>query len=253
MLHFNNLDFYTIPALPMGWRAPCDLKVQLGMLAGRLYFEWDEYPHLAKFLGLSENDLATPNGEDRQLVEGLEADGVDSVDGLNKGDGANESHQSNTDTHTQPLTKLFVPSPLTFMQEWLAVRRHGQDVANTPMGFITQGKPLSGDHPFFRQDDETEERAALRGVTTAARMVAAKDKEEEMVYEGGIDIPMSDSDLSSEDEEGESDIVYHDDELYSDEDDDEEEGEDEEEYVQRGRRQVAERGRGRGPRGGRGR
>ncbi|KAB5582293.1 hypothetical protein GE09DRAFT_1197755 [Coniochaeta sp. 2T2.1] len=143
MLHFNNLDYYTIPALPKGWRAPDDLKVQLGMLAGRLYFEWDEYPYLAK-------------------VNGVE--------------GANESHQSNGHAHSQPSTKLFIPSPLTFMQEWLAVRRRGQDVANTPMGFITQGKPLSGDHPFFRQDDDTEERAALRG-TTASRIVAGKEKE----------------------------------------------------------------------------
>jgi hypothetical protein len=38
---------------------------------------------------------------------------------------------------------------LTFMQEWLSLRRKGQDFAQTPMGYICQGKVLKADHPFF--------------------------------------------------------------------------------------------------------
>lgn len=41
--------------------------------------------------------------------------------------------------------------PLSFVQEWLAARRRGQDFTSTPMGFIAQGKTLQDDHPFFRQ------------------------------------------------------------------------------------------------------
>lgn len=42
MLQFNNLDYYTLPPLPDGWRAPSWLKIEFGIFAGRLYFEFDE-------------------------------------------------------------------------------------------------------------------------------------------------------------------------------------------------------------------
>jgi hypothetical protein len=43
----------------------------------------------------------------------------------------------------------FSTMPLTCMQEWLSIRRHGQDFVQTPMGFLTQGKTLQKEHAFF--------------------------------------------------------------------------------------------------------
>jgi hypothetical protein len=56
MLHFNNLTFHATPPLPPGFQAPIWLKVQLGIIAGRLYFEWNEYKELRIFLGLADED-----------------------------------------------------------------------------------------------------------------------------------------------------------------------------------------------------
>ncbi|KAI8930920.1 hypothetical protein NX059_011935 [Plenodomus lindquistii] len=46
--------------------------------------------------------------------------------------------------------QAFAKKPLTFLHEWLALRRKGQDFEHTPMGFVTTGKPLTENHPFFR-------------------------------------------------------------------------------------------------------
>jgi len=37
------------------------------------------------------------------------------------------------------------------VHEWLALRRKGQGFEHTPMGFVTTGKPLTENHPFFRK------------------------------------------------------------------------------------------------------
>lgn len=200
MLHFNNLDFYPIPALPAGFRAPDWLKAELGLFAGRLYFEWDEYPSLEQLFGISADD-SEGEQEDHSTAET---------------DGEAESQE----TTQQPAPKLFTSAPLNFMQEWLAVRRRGQDFSHTPMGFIASGKPVVAEHPFFRQEEAAEERT-LRNTVAAARIVADNNRKvvEEVAYEGGIDLPVSDGDSSSE--EG-SEIEYHDDELYSEGEDDEE-------------------------------
>ena len=34
----------------------------------------------------------------------------------------------------------FTSKPLTFLQDWLSLRRKGQDFAHTPMGHVCQGK-----------------------------------------------------------------------------------------------------------------
>jgi hypothetical protein len=39
MLHFNSLDYYAIPSLPKGWKAPGWLMIELGIFAGRLCFQ----------------------------------------------------------------------------------------------------------------------------------------------------------------------------------------------------------------------
>ncbi|KAJ4350053.1 uncharacterized protein N0V89_008674 [Didymosphaeria variabile] len=112
MLHFNNLNYHVTPPLPPNAKVPQWLKIELGIFAGRLYFEWPEYKDLISYLGVK-----TDIGEDDCLGE----------------------FSQNT----------FVQKPLTFLHDWLAALRKGQDFEHTPMGFITTGKPLSADHPFF--------------------------------------------------------------------------------------------------------
>ncbi|GJC85361.1 hypothetical protein ColLi_08199 [Colletotrichum liriopes] len=129
MLHFNNLDYYSIPTLPTGWRAPAWLKIELGLYAGRLYFEWSEYDPLCDFLGI---DQSLP------LLEYLEGSESDSADTQYSGE-------------AKSAAVGLTSRPLSFVQEWLAVRRRGQDFVSTPMGFIAQGKALQESHPFFRQ------------------------------------------------------------------------------------------------------
>ncbi|KAJ0298724.1 hypothetical protein COL516b_009809 [Colletotrichum fioriniae] len=107
--------------------------IELGIYGGRLYFEWAEYDQLCEFLGI---DQSLP------LLRYLDQEGSDS---------------DSADTQSGEKHKVYVAPngltarPLSFVQEWLAARRRGQDFTSTPMGFIAQGKTLQDDHPFFRQ------------------------------------------------------------------------------------------------------
>ncbi|KAF7676522.1 hypothetical protein GT037_006027 [Alternaria burnsii] len=126
MLHFNQLDYYAIPALPTDFKAPVWLRVEMGLFAGRLYLEWDEYYQLLEYLGLDEN--------------------------------LSQHREKNT----------FAKKPLTFVHEWLALRRKGQDFEHTPMGFVTTGKPLTENHPFFRKLAHGDDPALRQHVARAA-------------------------------------------------------------------------------------
>jgi hypothetical protein len=121
MLHFNRLDYYSIPGLPEQWTPPAWLPFELGILAGRLYFEFAEYSDLAARLGLKQ-EAAVPALE---------------TETSNASELSIQSQTSQTRTH------------LRFLQEWLTVRRQGQDISHTPMGYVCQGWKLRSDHPFF--------------------------------------------------------------------------------------------------------
>ncbi|KAK4169727.1 hypothetical protein QBC43DRAFT_37606 [Cladorrhinum sp. PSN259] len=170
MLAFNNLTFYSIPALPEGWAAPQWLKIELGLLAGRLYFEWDEYEALCKFLGVDEGmdeslDLVDIDDEEGQIeqidgqIDGTAVDGAadGQAEDSTKGKRPATEQNGTTTLHRQDGQTIkakakagsFCPRPLVFVHDWLAVRRHGQDFVHTPMGFLAQGKPLHANHPFF--------------------------------------------------------------------------------------------------------
>ena len=41
MLHFDNLDYYSIPSFSAGSTIPTWLKMELGIFSGRLYFSFD--------------------------------------------------------------------------------------------------------------------------------------------------------------------------------------------------------------------
>ncbi|KAI1056515.1 hypothetical protein LB507_002185 [Fusarium sp. FIESC RH6] len=126
MLQFNDMNFYSIPPLP----------VELGIYSGRLYFEWGGYYDMCVLLGIEESMVENVDEAD---IEGF-GDDVDVED----------AKISTPATHG---TKKLVETPLTFLQEWLAIRRRGQDFSHSPMGFVSQGKRLHEDHVFFKQSE----------------------------------------------------------------------------------------------------
>jgi hypothetical protein len=116
---------------------------------------------------------------------------------------------------TQDLTKdadgrPFAAKPLTFLHEWIDVRRKGQDFEHTPMGFITTGKPLTENHAFF-QTSSNGTHAEIR--PRIARVGSCEDEE------GG-----KEGDSDHDDDEDFALVVEH-----VDDSDTEEESSDEEE------------------------
>lgn len=141
MLQFNNLNYYAIPPLPAHFKAPLWLKIELGIFSGRLYFEWEEYQEIMSYLGIQ-----VPKDDDDDV-------------------------QSET-------REAFAEKPLAFLHEWLAIRRKGQDFEHTPMGFITTGKPLSANHPFF-SSAEKDEGGNAKVPTAYATQVEEDDDDDE--------------------------------------------------------------------------
>ena len=118
MLIFDTLKFYAIPSLPEKWRAPAWLVRDLGIFAGRLYFNFeDQHSPVCATLG-----LPLPSSV---------------------------SDQDPTICKQEP----FSPSPLLFMQEWLAIRRKGQDFSQTMMGQLCRGRRLEQEDAL----DESQE------------------------------------------------------------------------------------------------
>ena len=117
---------------------------------------------------------------------------------------------------TQDLTKdpeaqPFAAKPLTFLHEWIDVRRKGQDFEYTPMGFITTGKPLTENHAFF-QTSGNETHAEIR-----PRIARAGSGEDEEGNKGG--------DSDHDDDEDFAPVVEHVDDSDTEEEDSDEEEE----------------------------
>jgi hypothetical protein len=208
MLHFNDLKYYSVPPLPADWQAPTWLKIELGIFAGRLYFEYDEYPALYSFLGIVDRQPAAPLSDylDVETQSGMSLNEKEvasddlrntakpaapdekqvAVEDNSKTVGALASDEKEKKTVAEIIDntvkaptldekekqvaienvwaikaksmevkkpKTFTAKLLTFMQEWLSLRRKGQDFAQTPMGYVCQGKVLKADHPFFAKVD----------------------------------------------------------------------------------------------------
>ena len=168
---FNKLEYYAVPNLPTGWRAPTWLTIELGIFAGRLYFEFEEYGELCNYLGFGT-----------EPSEKLDVPGTDGA--------ADDEFDKATIAREAPS---FTANPLTFIHEWLAVRRKGQDFNHTPMGMVCQGKPLTAKHPFFtRIENDSVPRANTVGVRNG---------------EGNADVG-SDDDAASETEALEDDEYF---------------------------------------------
>lgn len=140
MMHFNDLKYYTMPTMPPGDEFPPRLLIELGLFAGRLYVSFDEYAAVSEYL---------------QVPNRAEAD---------------EERDSDT------ACCQFALSPIAFLQEWLALRRQVQDIMQTPMGYILQGRTLSKDHPFFSTEGpDATAMAAVQIATSSSNDVSHDD------------------------------------------------------------------------------
>ncbi|KAF7931332.1 hypothetical protein BELL_0384g00070 [Botrytis elliptica] len=137
LINFNDLRYYAIPALSKDWIAPSWLLVQLGIFSGALYFEYSQYEYLRGFLGFGIQKTMEELQEDCLEEDGHVIDGKATENGNGK----------------DQTSVGFTSRPLTFLQEWLSVRRKGQDFSHTPMGYVCQGKVLTETHPFFSKNE----------------------------------------------------------------------------------------------------
>ncbi|KAL6705011.1 hypothetical protein ACN47E_007414 [Coniothyrium glycines] len=105
----------------------------------------------------------------------------------------------------------FATKPLTFLHGWLDVLRKGQDFEHTPMGFVTSGKPLTENHPFFRTAKDTnDERPMVARFTSGGQPAEEKrdDDQDEMDFAPALEhLDDSDSDEEVRDEEEEEDYA----------------------------------------------
>ncbi|KAE8311556.1 hypothetical protein BDV41DRAFT_578450 [Aspergillus transmontanensis] len=126
MLQFDCLDYYSLPSLPKGWSPPSWLPFELGILAGRLYFHFSDYEF---------------------LLEQLRLDSEKAITNVNPAGARTPAACDDS----------FVRSQLNFLQDWLTLRRQGQDISHTLMGYVCQGSRLRPDHPFFLARKAVEE------------------------------------------------------------------------------------------------
>ncbi|KAI0444448.1 hypothetical protein F4803DRAFT_249140 [Xylaria telfairii] len=54
MIHFNHLEFYSFPELPRGHTIPESIRIELGILSGRLYVDPSEWEGLTKYVRVSK-------------------------------------------------------------------------------------------------------------------------------------------------------------------------------------------------------
>lgn len=194
MLHFNGLQYYAMPDLPTGWKPPTWLRIELGLFAGRLYFEYFEYRGLCNYLDLREA-AAKLAGTD-MTVASAELYGTEGA----VEDAADDAEMDMRARQTQSFTT----KPLSFLQEWLAVRRKGQDFVHTPMGHVCQEKPLTASHPFFirlENDGAPKTDAAnMRNGQGVEGNVDAYNIDDDFAFNGEV----RDDDVECNDEEDEN-------------------------------------------------
>ncbi|KAK6539145.1 hypothetical protein TWF694_009389 [Orbilia ellipsospora] len=152
MIQFDSLKFFSIPDISTDWTPPQNLSVELGIVAGRLYFAFENSTAIRNYLDL-ENKCSE-------------------VEGPNGG-------------------SVFATRPLSFLQEWLTLKRKGQDFLHTPMGYLCQSKTLLKTHTFFRGNNTVEE-AVVESQTEVAKGDNIQDDggddsedSEDSGYEGG--------------------------------------------------------------------
>lgn len=121
MMHFSEMQFYTVPTLKQP--VPTQVIIEIGLLAGRLYFEYDDYADIMAYMG-----MRVPSSGVSDTVK---------------------AHFLASSKKLGWQGRAFCKDVTGFLGEWLAATRTGQDSGQTPMGYVSQGRPLRSDHPFF--------------------------------------------------------------------------------------------------------
>jgi hypothetical protein len=71
---------------------------------------------------------------------------------------------------------------ISFIQEWVSLRRRGQDIMHTPLGYVCRGRPLSIEHAFFVTshgvDNGVVESYRTSGVITETQEDEDEDEDE---------------------------------------------------------------------------
>ncbi|KAK6953357.1 hypothetical protein Daesc_005660 [Daldinia eschscholtzii] len=196
MMHFNKLTFYSMPPLPADWQPSEWLTTELGLFAGRLYFEFSEYDSVCRILGI---DLSQ-SGIDELELDSSETDSTEQYSTSAPENSSGETSQNSGEFReivevpldeakmkSKSLTPTLTSKPYTFTQEYLAVRRRGQDFTHTPMGFLSSGKPLTKDSPFFRLADTTRHGQSLVPVGITQSDGQDRDEAEDMMDLGNYD------------------------------------------------------------------
>ncbi len=140
MLHFGGLTYYTFPRLSDGHVFPSWLPIGLGILGARLYLSFSEYTDLMQCLGFGDGSV-DDEAPDRQR-SGMSAASGDMA---------------------------------SFLLEWLTVRRKGQDILHTPMGYVCHGRSLGQDHAFFATR-HTEASGSLKGRGSAEAQATGEEE-----------------------------------------------------------------------------
>ncbi|KAK6855591.1 hypothetical protein PG995_007742 [Apiospora arundinis] len=221
MACFNSLKFFSVPPLPDTWEAPPELVVELGLFAGRLYFDWNEYPTVCRVLGIDEG-MVTKEEFDFSTEQETASAGSSNETSIPVVDGPAEVTSTSRNGHQEPSG--FTSKPFTFTREWLSVRRRGQDIAYSPMGFIASGKPLHADLPFFQFAREgAGVTHSLFAPLSAAAAAAGVGGDQEAPpgfavaaagHDEGMDVGNYDADAELRDDEVNDEIEYEEADKY---------------------------------------
>ncbi|CCU82053.1 hypothetical protein BGHDH14_bgh02786 [Blumeria hordei DH14] len=155
MLSFNDMNNLVVPPLPTTWEAPIWLRIELGILSGRLYFDSFEYTDILDYLGVQE--------QDGRIIE-IHEDFPDLLALKSLPQAERRSH--------------FTSEPLQFLQEWLSLRYNGQDFSHTPMGHICKGKALPVDFPYTSRLSNEDVNEAEPFIHTNVLNKRAEEEEE---------------------------------------------------------------------------
>ncbi|KAK1147945.1 hypothetical protein N8T08_000461 [Aspergillus melleus] len=71
MVEFDKLDYYAIPSLPNNWIPPSWLPFELGILAGRLYFDFAGYETVLEGLYLTKESLSSVDESTAHALQAL--------------------------------------------------------------------------------------------------------------------------------------------------------------------------------------
>lgn len=173
MTVFNSLRYYTVPSMKKRASLPIWLRLEIGIIAGRLYIGFDEYRPLLAWLDLesgSESDDSDPSDEETSSLSG----------------------------------GLKLEEPLAFLMEWLTHNRQTDDISHTPMGFICQRRTLHKDHSFFstlpalHESSSEDEMAGSKHGAHGADL--ATDEDDDSSDTSEEDMMMAHDELDDEDE-----------------------------------------------------